>query len=110
MTARVHSLLQQLHEETHKPDLGLVFPRDETGKDPVPYDRVKFSARRDNARIARNEKVSPVRPSPHVANSAPARLGADAFSIQKIAAHSTITVSQRYVHPTPERVEDAFHG
>src|SRR5262245_5819936 len=30
------------------------------------------------------------------------------FAIQKIAGHSTITVSQRYVHPTPERVEDAF--
>jgi integrase len=39
------------------------------------------------------------------------RLGessADPFTIQKIAGHSDITISQRYVHPTPERVEDAF--
>jgi site-specific recombinase XerD len=39
------------------------------------------------------------------------RLGesnADAFAIQKIAGHSTITMSQCYVHPTSERVEDAF--
>ena len=28
--------------------------------------------------------------------------GADAFSIMKIAGHSSVTVSQRYVHPTPE--------
>ena len=34
--------------------------------------------------------------------------GADAFTIQKMAGHSSIVVSQRYVHPTPERVEEAI--
>ncbi len=34
--------------------------------------------------------------------------GADPFVIQKIAGHSNILISQRYVHPTPERVEKAF--
>lgn len=34
--------------------------------------------------------------------------GADAFAIQKIAGHSSIVVSQRYVHPTPGRLESAF--
>ena len=33
--------------------------------------------------------------------------GADPFTIQKMAGHSSIIVSQRYVHPTPERVEEA---
>lgn len=32
--------------------------------------------------------------------------GADAFTIQMMAWHSIILVSQRYVHPTPERVEE----
>jgi len=32
----------------------------------------------------------------------------DPFTIQKIAGHSSITMSQRYVHPTDERLEDAF--
>jgi len=32
----------------------------------------------------------------------------DPFTIQRIAGHSSITMSQRYVHPTPERMEDAF--
>ena len=39
--------------------------------------------------------------------------GVDAFTIMKIAGHSTIVVSQRYVHPSPEAVETAFerlHG
>lgn len=33
---------------------------------------------------------------------------ADPFRIQRIAGHASILVSQRYVHPTPERLEDAF--
>ena len=39
------------------------------------------------------------------------RLGecrADAFTIMRIAGHSSVTVSQRYVHPTPETLERAF--
>lgn len=34
--------------------------------------------------------------------------GVDAFSIMRIAGHSSITVSQRYVHPSPEALERAF--
>jgi integrase len=34
--------------------------------------------------------------------------GADAFTIMRIAGHSSITVSQKYVHPTPETLELAF--
>jgi integrase len=34
--------------------------------------------------------------------------GADAFTIMKLMGHSTITVSQRYVHPSPESIERAF--
>jgi integrase len=34
--------------------------------------------------------------------------GVDAFTIMRIAGHSTIIVSQRYVHPSSEAVERAF--
>ena len=34
--------------------------------------------------------------------------GADAFNIMKIAGYSSVTVSQRYVHPTPEGMDRAF--
>src|SRR5262245_34690604 len=34
--------------------------------------------------------------------------GADAFTIMRIAGHSSVTVSQRYVHPTPEGLERVF--
>lgn len=39
------------------------------------------------------------------------RLGearADAFTIMKLAGHSSVTISQRYVHPTSESIELAF--
>ena len=34
--------------------------------------------------------------------------GSEAFTIMRIAGRSSVTVSQRYVHPTPEAVERAF--
>lgn len=34
--------------------------------------------------------------------------GVDAFTIMRIAGHSSMVVSQRYIHPTPEAVERAF--
>jgi site-specific recombinase XerD len=34
--------------------------------------------------------------------------GADAFTIVRMAGHSSVTVSQRYVHPSPESLEGAF--
>jgi integrase len=34
--------------------------------------------------------------------------GADAFTIMKLMGHSSVTVSQRYVHPSPESIERAF--
>jgi len=33
--------------------------------------------------------------------------GAEAFTIMKLMGHSSVTVSQRYVHPTPEGLERA---
>ena len=34
--------------------------------------------------------------------------GVDAFTIMRIAGHSSIVVSQRYIRPTPEALERAF--
>jgi len=34
--------------------------------------------------------------------------GADAFTVMRLMGHSTITVSQRYVHPTHETMENAI--
>lgn len=34
--------------------------------------------------------------------------GVEAFTIMRIAGHSSVTISQKYVHPTPEAMERAF--
>jgi len=34
--------------------------------------------------------------------------GADAFTIMRLMGHSSVTISQRYVHPSPETVESAI--
>jgi integrase len=34
--------------------------------------------------------------------------GAGAFTIKKVAGHSSVTISERYIHPTPEGQERAF--
>ncbi len=34
--------------------------------------------------------------------------GADAFEIKRLMGHSSVTVSQRYVHPSPESLERVF--
>ena len=36
--------------------------------------------------------------------------GAEAFTIMRLMGHSSITISQRYVHPTPEALERAVEG
>ena len=44
----------------------------------------------------------------HTALTRRGEAGADAFAIQRIAGHSSVLISQRYQHPTPERIESAF--
>ena len=34
--------------------------------------------------------------------------GADAFALKKVAARSSVAISERYIHPTPEGQERAF--
>jgi integrase len=34
--------------------------------------------------------------------------GADAFSIKRTAGHSSVTISEKYIHPTPESLERVF--
>ena len=59
---------------------------------------------RDNLKLSKNFVVHSLR------HTTLTRLGEadDAFTIMRIAGHSSVTVSQRYVHPTPEGMERAF--
>jgi len=99
------------HEAANKPTTGWVFP----GGDPdghVSYSTIDSQ----HGRTVEDLKDADLKDVPHfrlydLRHTFLTRLGeagADPFTIQKIAGHASILVSQRYVHPTPERLEDAF--
>jgi hypothetical protein len=44
----------------------------------------------------------------HTALARLAEAGCDAFTLARIAGHSSITLTQRYVHPQADAIERAF--
>jgi len=58
-------------------------------------------------------KQTPVKPFPpytmrHTALTRLAEAGCDAFTLARIAGHSSITITQRYCHPQADAIERAF--
>jgi integrase len=106
------------HEAAGKPVTGWVFPSNDDSKKHVPYSTIdsqhgrtieKLTAKDADANPPQNA-ISPFRLY-DLRHSALTRLGevnTDPYTLQRIAGHSSILISQRYVHPTPERLEDAF--
>ena len=103
MTQQVQAGLEMRHAEQGHPTEGWVFPaKTKSGR----VESVKSQHRKAL-------KLSGVRPFVlyslrHTFLTRLGESGTDPFTIQKIAGHSSILMSQRYVHPTPERVEQAF--
>jgi integrase len=105
MTARVRELLKAQHESSGRLRWGWVF----SGQDAESH--VSYSSiRSQHVRLIKKLKLKPFRlyDMRHTFLTRLGESGADAFTIQKMAGHSSIVVSTRYVHPTPERVEDAM--
>lgn len=103
LTQRVQALLEMRHEQQGKPKEGWVFPA------PTKSGRLD-SLKSQHAKALKDSKVKPfvLYSLRHTMLTRLGEAGTDAFAIQKIAGHSSIVVSQRYVHPTPERLESAF--
>jgi len=62
---------------------------------------------------AKEGKETPVKPFPpytlrHTALTRLAEAGCDAFTLARIAGHSSITITQRYCHPQADAIERAF--
>jgi integrase len=106
MTPRVHALLLARHEAAGKPEDGWIFPSgsncghlngdaareqhtkglDDSGvKDFVPY-------------VLRHTALTRLGE----------RAGGDVFALARIAGHSSITVTQRYVHPQADTINRIF--
>jgi integrase len=118
LTARVQSLLSMRHEAAGKPVTGWVFPANDDPKEHVPYSTIDSQHGRAINKLNEpddegNEPENPITPFRlydlrHTFLTRLGEVNTDPFTIQKIAGHASIIMSQRYVHPTPERLEDAF--
>jgi len=103
MTERVRALLEMRYEQQGRPTEGWVFPA------PTKSGRIE-RLERQHARALRASGVKRfvLYSLRHTMLTRLGEAGADSFVIQEIAGHSSILVSSRYVHPTPERIENAF--
>ena len=101
----VHAVLLQRWQDQGKPEEGWVFPSSSreghfNGN----------SAKDQHAVAVKNSKVKHFEPYVlrHTALTRFAESGCDVFTLARIAGHSSITITQRYVHPQKDAVERAF--
>lgn len=104
LTLRVRAVLERLSREPRPTDW--VFT-DASGKAPLSRFtlRDQHDGARDKLKIVGDFVVYSLR---HTFGTRLGESGADPFTIMRVMGHSTVTVSQRYVHPTPETLERAF--
>lgn len=113
LTARSKALLEMRHSAQGQPTEGWVFPA-ETVSGHTDTDSLKGQHARalkdSGLALTKGSRLEGVVPYTfrHTMLTRLAEAGADGFAIQRIAGHSDISVTQRYVHPTPEKLEAAF--
>jgi integrase len=113
LTARSKALLEMRHAQQGQPAEGWVFPAEtvsgHTDGDSLKGQHAK-ALKESGLALTKGSRLEGIVPYTfrHSMLTRLAEAGADGFAIQRIAGHSSISVTQRYVHPTPERIEGAF--
>jgi len=105
MVPMVLEALRIRYEEQGKPSEGWVFPAD-TMSGHTEEDALK----RSHSDALRESKVAsfPAYCLRHTALTDLGTLGCDAFTLARIAGHSSIIMTQRYCHPQADAIERAF--
>ena len=103
MTKRARVILERRHKEAGEPKAGFVFQRED--KTAIPYTSIDSMHDRTLKKTEQQFRIYDFR---HTFGTRLGEAGSDAFTIMKAMGHSSILVSQRYLHPTPERMETAF--
>jgi integrase len=105
MVPAVYQALKARHEAQGLPREGWVFP---TGSRSGHLE--ESTAKIQHARALRLSGVKPFEPYclRHTALTRLAESGCDAFTLARIAGHSSITITQRYCHPQADAIERAF--
>jgi integrase len=114
LTPRVRLILQNRWEQASKPDDGWVWPAS-TASGHIEPGTLKKRHARVFKTIAENskKKEKPVRPFlfydlRHTFLTRLGESGCDVWTMARIAGHSSITMSSRYVHPGNDAVVDAM--
>lgn len=115
MVPAVYLALKARHNESGNPVEGWVFPsgsreghfNKDTAKD---QHRKAIVAANARAKQGGGKALKPFEPYVlrHTALTKLAQAGCDAFTLARIAGHSSITITQRYIHPQADAIERAF--
>lgn len=101
LTSRVRAMLAGRVSQV---DSALIFPN----PDGKPYLVTSLDHQHGTARSGhRVPKDFVIHSLRHTYGTRLGESGADAFTIMRLMGHSSVTVSQRYVHPTPKALESA---
>lgn len=115
MVPAVYAALKDRREAAGRPHEGWVFPSEakvgHLNKDTA-KDQHKKAIAEANKKAKKNKgrELKPFEPYVlrHTALTQLAHAGADVFTLARIAGHSSITITQRYVHPQADAIERAF--
>ena len=115
MVPAVYAALRAKWEATGKPEEGWLFPsssREGHFNKDTAKDQHATALRRANTNAAKTNTRELVSFQPyilrHTALTQLAQAGCDAFTLARIAGHSSITITQRYIHPQADAIERAF--
>lgn len=105
MTARVRGVLEKRWNDANRPDEGWVWPA------PTRSGHVEPSTlKKQHRKAIRDSKVRPfvLYTFRHTFLTRLGASGCDVWTLARIAGHSSIAMSYRYVHPSEDRVLDAM--
>jgi integrase len=112
----VHEALKSRHEGAGSPEFGWVFPSTSSeghfNQDSAKDQHAK-AIKRANDKAKETEggkKLQHFQPYilRHTALTQLAQAGCDAFTLAPMAGHSSITITQRYIHPQADAINRAF--
>jgi integrase len=113
MVPAVYAALKARREAAGNPEEGWLFPASSReghlNKDTA-KDQHNRALARVNAKAKGKKELKPFPPYVlrHTALTRLAEAGCDVFTLARIAGHSSITITQRYVHPQADAIERAF--
>jgi integrase len=115
MVPAVYAALKARHEAAGYPHEGWLFPSGSReghfnkdtakGQHAKAIELANIKARQNGGRTLKPFEPYVLR---HTALTQLAQAGADVFTLARIAGHSSITITQRYVHPQADAIERAF--